>query len=80
VAGLPALRASLAVAEAEAAAPTLWDDPSGAGGVMQRAGRLREACSALDGFVERLQEVALAAELMDLEVREGNEGGGRRGG
>lgn len=67
VAGLPALRASLAAAEAEAAAPTLWDDPSGAGEVMQRAGRLREACAALDGFVERLQEVALAAELMDIE-------------
>lgn len=72
VADLPALKARLAELDAASQAPDLWDRPGASPGVLlQQLGALQGEVAALERFCGQLEDLAVALELLEMEVGAG---------
>lgn len=68
VADLPALKQRLAELEQAAAAEDLWEQRVRAQAVLQQLNQLREEVAQLDRFSGQLDDLAVAVELLEMEV------------
>ncbi len=71
VAGLPSLKQRLAELEQAAAAEDLWEQRGRAQAVLQQLNQLREEVGQLDRFSGQLDDLAVAVELLEMEVGAG---------
>lgn len=69
VADLPALKAQLVELEEAASAEDLWEQRSKATAVLQALTGLREEVAQLERFCGQLEDLSVAVELMEMEVR-----------
>ena len=67
VADLSSLKTQLASLEKDAGAETLWDDRAAAQALLQRVNIVRDEIQALDTLQNRVDDLALAVELLELE-------------
>lgn len=68
VADLPALKQRLAELEQAAAAEDLWEQRVRAQAVLQQLNQLRDEVAQLDRFSGQLDDLAVAVELLEMEV------------
>lgn len=68
MADLTTLRRRLAELEAAAGAGDLWEDQARAQAVLQQLTRLRSEVGQLDRFLGQLEDLAVACELLEMEV------------
>lgn len=69
VANLPGLQRRLAELEAASGAADLWDAPGRAQALLQQLTRLRGEAGLLERFLGQLEDLAVALELLEMEVR-----------
>ena len=69
VADVDALRARLAELEEQAASADLWDRRERAQGVLQAVNAAREELAQLDAFHGQMDDLRVALELLEMEVR-----------
>lgn len=68
VADLPLLKQRLAELEEAAAASDLWEQKGRAQAVLQQLTQLRDEAAQLDRFCGQLEDLAVALELLEMEV------------
>lgn len=79
VADLPSLKRRMAELEEAAGASDLWEQRARATAVLQQLTALREEVAALERFCGQLEDLGVAMELLEMEVRQGRVAAGGRG-